>query len=155
MTKTATIEIKSCKECDGRCDASWKAKNWRNVYCDYDIGHKGGPRSITEEDDKKGFPSWCPLFKDNKPLLRCHGQEVMSFTYKGTQTMLGSFSLGDPIPKVNPRFRVQLRLKDGSLVDAPPSWRKKVWAWWIENCRSEVTIKVLKEYSNQVIRGER
>ena len=53
------IVLKSCKGCDARCDASNPHNGWRNIYCEE---HEGF--TITEEDDKRGFPEWCPL-EDN------------------------------------------------------------------------------------------
>lgn len=69
--------------------------------------------------------------KDPEPDLMYDGKKVLSFTYKGDHSMLGlSISLDDPIPRVNPKFEVKLKLSDGSIVDAPPKWRKKVWMLW-------------------------
>lgn len=144
--KVATISVESCKDCEDRIDASWKRNNRRNIYCDNPAAEC---RSITEADDKKGFPDWCPIVE--KPL-KFKGKEVVSFSWKGNDNMLGkSFCLDSPIPRVHKDFEVKLRLKDGSVVDAPAAWRKKVWAWWIDNRRSEVMVNVLRQYSNQVL----
>jgi len=144
--KVATISFGSCRECSDRCNASHRG--WRNVYCE-NPSPRSHARSITEEDDEQDFPDWCPLLEK---LLQYKGQEVVSFTWKGNDNMLGkSFGTDSPVPRVHKDFEVKLRLKDGSVVDAPFAWRKRVWAWWITGRRSEVMVNVLRQYSDQVL----
>ena len=47
------IYLNSCRECHLRTNAS--VHGWRNIYCDTN------GVSVTEEDDQKGFPTWCSL----------------------------------------------------------------------------------------------
>ena len=48
------IIVAKCSDCVYRCNASLRA--WRNIYCE-----EKDCRSISEKDDEKGFPKWCPL----------------------------------------------------------------------------------------------
>jgi hypothetical protein len=54
VMKARYIKVDSCTTCAARCNASMHGV--RNVYCEeHDCWN------ISTEDDKKGFPEWCPL----------------------------------------------------------------------------------------------
>lgn len=82
---------------------------------------------------------------------RVKQSEIASFVYEGSDSMLGLFSHDTPVPKCHPNFIAQLRLKNGELIDAPPRWRRKIWAWWITERREEVGNNVLRQVANDML----
>jgi len=92
--------------------------------------------------------------KDSEPDLMYDGKKVLTFTYKGDNSMLGkTISLDDPIPRVNPKFEAKLNLSDGSIVDAPQKWRRAIWRWWFTEYRESVFMGALKQAAKQMTRG--
>jgi len=85
------------------------------------------------------------------PSLTYHGRVIVGYTYDGNDLMLGSFDSESPITRVHKDFKAQLRLKNGTLVDATPAWRKKIWNWWVTERREEVANSALKLVSNQLL----
>jgi hypothetical protein len=77
--------------------------------------------------------------------------DIATFVYEGDNSMLGSFSCDSPVPKCHPDFKAQLKLKEGTVIDAPPTWRRKIWVWWIMNHRDEVMYNVMVQASNDML----
>jgi hypothetical protein len=62
--------------------------------------------------------------------------EVETFYYEGNDMWI-DFKKKEtpPCPK---QFVARIRLKSGEVMNAPPSWRRKIWKWWYESRRVEI-----------------
>jgi hypothetical protein len=85
--------------------------------------------------------------------MKINKKNIASFIYDGTDDMLGSFDSETPVPRVHPKFKAQLWLKNGKLVDAPVKWRRLIWAWWIQNRRTEVMNNALIQVKEDMLRS--
>lgn len=62
--------------------------------------------------------------------------EVETFYYEGNDEWI-NFKKKET-PQCPKQFVARLRLKTGSVINAPPAWRRKIWQWWYETRRVEI-----------------
>lgn len=70
------------------------------------------------------------------PIKSVKKEDILTFTYDGRDDMIDVCA--KKIPKCHSDFKCTLKLKDGREIDAPPSWRNKIWNWWYISRRDEI-----------------
>ena len=76
-------------------------------------------------------------------------EDVVTFLYEGRDDMINFNS--KRVPGTPKDFIAQLRLKSGKIIDAPKSWRRKIFKWWHEARKGEIEDSALIEVANQML----